>query len=137
MSDNVDKELTQEVHPLAAKAVQSVVIAKDGTKSAVPAALMNALKAELRQHLEDRVVFEHLCVLWWRLKEGGLKLAANQMLELATLGLKAAELDAAMKRSESMRGAAKSLQSAGPAGATAARPTAGGVGFRPKAKKKP
>ena len=139
MSQDVDNELTQQVHPLAAKAVQSVVLRKDGAQSAVPAVVMASLKMELRGRLEEPTIFEHLCVMWWRLNDGGLKLAAKQMLELATIGLKAAELDAAVMRSEQLRSAGKSIQSQATAGATAAAPTSSGVGFRqkPKPNKKP
>jgi hypothetical protein len=129
-----DDESTRKLHVLAAKTLQAVVVAQNPAHSAIPDSAFAALKGELQAVLSERVAFEHLCVLWARLKEGGLPRAAAQMLELASIGLKPAELEAAVTRSEQLRGAAKSIQPGKPSGATARAPTSRGASFRSKRK---
>lgn len=108
-----------------------------GANAAVPAATFTLLKAEARGYVGQATVFEDLCVMWLRLKEGGLAIAAKQMLELAAIGLKPAEIEAAVSRAEALAGVAQAAakkQNVGTAGHQVQRPSGGGVGLRGRKK---
>lgn len=96
------------VHPLAAHCMDAIVVPADGAKASIPKAKLTKLRQTLLAKRDERVVFEHLVVLWTRMRDAGLAIAAEQLLELAKIGLIDSEIEQ-MAASDRLRVAATSL----------------------------
>ncbi len=121
------------LHPLAKKAAEAIVVRDVGAQSAIPPPAFQKLRSTLLAHRDDRVIFEHLAVLFVRLRDGGLDKAATQLLELARVGLAPDEVEKAAQNSEAMREAAKLLDEGGKLAVPGAMPAPkapAGVGLR-------
>ena len=126
------------VHPLARKCADAIVVPADGTRSAIPYRALSKLRQMLTARRDDRVIFEHLVVLWMRLTDGGLTLAANQLLDLARIGLDDADIEETVQRNDPQSAAARLLDARtnlGQQQALAARSNSAGVNLRGPRKK--
>lgn len=97
MADPATEE-SVALHPMAQHCLRAVEAKEPGDKSAIPAQTLRDLEAKLKREIDDRTLFEHLCVLSFRLEDGGLKVASQQLLALARIGLDAIGVEETLKR---------------------------------------
>lgn len=125
-----------DVNQTTKQIVESIEAKEPGSASVIPGETFAKWKKDLKNRREERQIFEHLVVMWGRLRKGGLAEAAEQMLTLARIGLAESKVEAAMREQEGQRKAASKIADSGKKKADGLKAGTKGVGIRSGTKKK-
>jgi hypothetical protein len=86
-----------EVHPLVVEIMKAIHIDEDEDKTIIPRKKIVEFNSRLKNIKQDKIVFEHLAVMYSRLLEENMPQVAHQLLALAKIGLKSSHLESTIE----------------------------------------